>query len=72
MFLECLSLSYDYVEEDFKVPQNVWKLGKVLELVKGRDGKTRGTKLLTVSSSGLQRNCYRTVIKVNTSRNCQE
>ena len=34
------------IKEDFKVPRNVWRLGKVVELVKGRDGKTRGAKLL--------------------------
>ena len=38
-------------------------LGKVVELVKARDGKTRGAKLLTVSISGLQQNCYRPVQK---------
>ena len=52
------------IKEDFKVPRNVWKLGKVVELVKGRDGKTRGAKLLTVSNSGLQQNCYRPVQKL--------
>ena len=38
-------------------------LGKVVELVKARDGKTRGAKLLTVSISGLQQNRYRPVQK---------
>ena len=52
------------IKEDFKVPQNVWKPGKVVELVKSRDGKTRGAKLLTVSNSGLQQNCYRPVQKL--------
>ena len=52
------------IKEDFKVPRNVWKLGKVIELVKGRDGKTCGAKLLTVSNSGLQQNCYRPVQKL--------
>ena len=52
------------IKEDFKVPRYVWKFGKVVELVKGRDGKTRGTKLLAVSSSGLQQNCYRPVQKL--------
>ena len=49
------------IKEDFKVPRNVRKLGKIVEFVKGRDGNTRGAKLHTVSSSGLQQNCYRTV-----------
>ena len=52
------------IKEDFKVPRNVWKVGKVVELVKGRDGETRGAKLLTVSNSGLQQNCYRPVQKL--------
>ena len=52
------------IKEDFKVPQNVWKPGKVVELVKSRDGKTRGAKLLTVSNSGLQQNYYRPVQKL--------
>ena len=52
------------MKEDFKVPRNVQKLGKVIELVQGRDGNTRGTKLLTVSSIGFQRNCYRPVKKL--------
>ena len=34
-------------EEDLKVPQNVWKLGKVVDLVKERDGKTHRSKPLT-------------------------
>ena len=52
------------IKEDFKVPRNVWKLGKVVELVKGRDGNTSGAELLTLSSSGLQQNCYRPVQKL--------
>ena len=28
------------IKEDFKVPRNVWKPGKAVELVKARDGKT--------------------------------
>ena len=52
------------IKEDFKDPQNVWKLQKFLELVKGRDGNTRGTKLFKVSSSGLQQNCYRPMQKL--------
>ena len=34
---------------------------KSCQLVKGGDGKTRGAKLLTVSNSALQQNCYRPV-----------
>ena len=51
-------------EEDLKVPRNVWKLGKVVDLVKERDGKTHGSKPLTVSNSGLQQNCYSPVQKL--------
>ena len=47
------------IKGNFKVPRNVWKLGNVVEQVKGRDGNTRGAKLLTVSIIGLQQNCYR-------------
>ena len=32
--------------------------------VKDRDGSTPGAKLLTVSISGLQKNCYRPVQKL--------
>ena len=49
------------IKEDFKVPRNVRKLGKIVEFVKGRDGNTHSAKLHTVSSSGLQQNCYRPV-----------
>ena len=52
------------MKEDSKVPRNVWKLRKVVELVKGRERKTRGAKLLTISNSGLQQNCYRPVQKL--------
>ena len=52
------------MKEDLKVPRNVWKLGKVVELVKERDGKTRGAKLLPASNSGLQQNCYSPVQKL--------
>ena len=52
------------IKEDFKVPLNVWKLRKVIELVKGRDGNTLGAKLLTASSSELQQNYYRPVQKL--------
>ena len=52
------------IKEDFKVPRNMWKLGKAVELVKGRDGNTRAAKLLTASNSGLQQNCYRPVQKL--------
>ena len=34
------------IKEDFKVPRNVWKLGRVVELVNGRDGNTRHVKLI--------------------------
>ena len=34
------------IKEDFKVPRNVWKLGRVVELVNGRDGNTRRAKLI--------------------------
>ena len=39
-------------------------LRRVLELVKGRFGSTRGTKLLAVSSGGLQQSCYRPMQKL--------
>lgn len=41
------------IEENFKVPRNVWKFGKVVEILKVKDGNTRGAKLPTVSISGV-------------------
>ena len=36
------------IVKDEKRPRNTWKLGRVKELVKGRDGKTRGAVVETV------------------------
>ena len=52
------------IKEDFKVPRNEWKLGKVTELIKGTDGNTRGAKLLTMSKSGFRTSCYRPIQKL--------
>ena len=52
------------IKEDFKVPQNEWKLGKVTELIKGTDGNTRGAKLLTMSKFGFRISCYRLIQKL--------
>ena len=52
------------IKEDFKVPRNEWKLGKVTELIKGTDGNTRGAKLLTISKSGFRTSCYRPIQKL--------
>lgn len=52
------------IKENFKVPRNVWKFGKVIEILKVKAGNTRGAKLPTVSSSGVQQNFYRSVQKL--------
>ena len=52
------------IKEDFKVPRNEWKLGKVTELIKSTDGNTRGAKLLTMSKSGFRTSCYRPIQKL--------
>ena len=39
------------IVKDEKRPRNIWKLGRVKRLVKGRDGKTRGAVVETVADN---------------------
>ena len=39
-------------------PRNQWRLGKVEELIIGKDGNIRGAKLVVVSKSRSRSICY--------------
>ena len=41
-----------------------WRLGKVDELIVGRDGSTRGVKLTVISEMGAQGTFYRPIQKI--------
>ena len=44
--------------DDKRFPRNQWRLGKVEELIIGKDGNIRGAKLVVVSKSGSRSICY--------------
>jgi len=51
------------IRDDEPLPRNRWKIGKILELVKGKDGNVRGAKLMTISNEQ-KTTCYRPVQKL--------
>jgi hypothetical protein len=40
------------VKDDEPAPRTQWRIGKVIQLVTGRDGQIRGTTLKVLSKSG--------------------
>ena len=47
--------------DDNRISRNQWQLGKVEELIIGKDGNIRGAKLVVVSKSGSRSICYRPI-----------
>jgi signal peptidase I len=46
------------IKDDELSVRTQWRIGKVLELVKGRDGQIRGAKLKVLSKTGKQTQCF--------------
>ena len=42
------------IKEDEPAPRTQWRIGKVIQLVMGRDGQVRGAKLKVLAKSGKQ------------------
>jgi hypothetical protein len=63
------------IKDDDPTPRTQWRMGKVLNLVKGRDEKVRGAKLKVLSKTGKQTYVFRPIQRlipfeiVETSRN---
>ena len=52
------------IKDDSYLPRYRWRLGKVEDLITGRDGNVRGAKLKVVSNTGEVTTCYRPVQKL--------
>ena len=52
------------IRDDNYLPRQKWRLGKIEELVIGRDGNTRGAKLKVISTTGGIHTCHRPVQKL--------
>jgi hypothetical protein len=48
-----------WIKDDELSVHTQWRMGKVLELVKGRDGQKRGAKLKVLSEKGKQTTVFR-------------
>ena len=46
---------------DEPAPRTQWRMGRVLQLVKGRDGQVRGARLKVLSKAGKQSSVHRPV-----------
>ena len=49
------------IKDDDPTPRTQWRMGKVLNLVKGRDDKVRGAKLKVLSKAGKQMSVFRPI-----------
>ncbi|CAB4041514.1 Hypothetical predicted protein [Paramuricea clavata] len=52
------------IKEDEPAPRAQWRIGRVLQLVKGRDGLVRGAKLKVLSKGGAQSSVHRPLQKL--------
>ena len=50
--------------DETSMSRNQWRLGKVNEVVVGKDGKIQGSKVIIVPKSGTRSTCYRPVQKL--------
>jgi hypothetical protein len=49
------------IKDDEPAPRTQWRMGRVLELVRGRDGQVRGARLRVLSKAGKQSSVHRPV-----------
>ena len=49
------------IRDDKHVPRNQWRLGKVEQLIVGKDKQIRGAKLRLISKGGVKTTAYRPV-----------
>ena len=49
------------IKDDEPAPRTQWRIGRVLELVRGRDGQVRGARLKVLSKAGKQSSVHRPV-----------
>jgi hypothetical protein len=49
------------IKDDKPAPHTQWRIGRVLELVRGRDGQVRGARLKVLSKAGKQSSVHRPV-----------
>jgi hypothetical protein len=49
------------IKDDKPAPRTQWRIGRVLELVRGRDGQVRGARLKVLSKAGKQSSVHRPV-----------
>ena len=49
------------MKDDEPAPRTQWRIGRVLQLVKGRDGQVRGARLKVLSKAGKQSSVHRPV-----------
>ena len=52
------------IRDDLHTPRSQWRMGKVEELVVGKDGSTRGAKLRVISKQGKRTTAYRPLQKL--------
>jgi hypothetical protein len=50
-----------FIKEDELAPRAQWRIGRVLQLVKGRDGLVRGAKLKVLAKGGAQSSVHRSL-----------
>ena len=52
------------IKSDTPLPRHKWRLGKVEQLIRGRDGNVRGVKLVVSSNEGSRTVCHRPLQKI--------
>ena len=57
------------IKDDHLTSRTQWRMGKVLNLVKGRDDKVRGAKLKVLSKAGKQTSVFRPIQTLIINRN---